>query len=43
MKTKQEKPVEMSRNGEYTIRNLLDYLYQQKYKLIGIDLSRQKN
>ena len=30
-------------NNDYTIRNLLDYLYHQKnyYKLIGIDLSRQ--
>ena len=33
---------EMSRNDDYTIGNLLDYLYHQKYyKLIGIDLSRQ--
>ena len=39
-----ERPVEMSRNDNYTTRNLLDYLYHQKnYKLIGIDLSRQIN
>ena len=32
----------MSKNDEYTTRNLLDYLYHQNYyKLIGIDLSRQ--
>ena len=34
----------MSKNNYYTTRNALDYLYYQKYyKLIGIDLSRQKN
>ena len=34
----------MPRNNDYTTGNLLDYLYYQKYcKLIGIDLSRQKN
>ena len=34
----------MSRNYDYATWNLLDYLYNQKYyKLIGIDLSRQKN
>ena len=34
----------MSRNDEYTTGNVLDYLYHQKYyKLIGKDLSRQKN
>ena len=39
-----EKLVEMSRNNDYTRRNLLDCLYYQKYcKLIGIDLSRQTN
>ena len=38
-----EKLVEMSRNDVYTTGNLLDYLYHQKYKLIGIDLSRQRN
>ena len=33
----------MSRNHDYTTGNLLDYLYHQNYyKLIGIDLSRQK-
>ena len=33
----------MSKNDEYTTENSLDYLYHQKYyKLIGIDLSRQK-
>ena len=32
----------MSRNDECTTRNLLDYLYHQKYyKLIDINLSRQ--
>ena len=39
-----EKPIEMSRNDDYTTANLLDYLYHQNCcKLIGIDLSRQKN
>ena len=39
-----EKLIEMSRNDDYTTRNLLDYLYHQNYyKLIGIDLSRQTN
>ena len=34
----------MSRNDDYTTRNLLDYLYLQKYyKLIVTDLSRQTN
>ena len=34
----------MSKNNYYTTRNVLDYLYYQKYyKLIGTDLSRQKN
>ena len=34
----------MSRNDDYTTRNLLDYLYRQKYyKTIGTDLSRQTN
>ena len=34
----------MSRNNDYTTRNLLDYLYHQSYyKLIGVDLSRQAN
>ena len=32
-----ERPVEMSKNSDYTTRNLLDYLYRQKYfKLIGL-------
>ena len=36
-----EKRIEMPRNDGYTT-NLLDYLYYQNYyKLIGIDLSRQ--
>ena len=40
----QEKLVKMSRNNNYTTTgNLLDYLYHQKYKFIGIDLSRQTN
>ena len=35
--------MEMSRNNDYTTANLLDCLYHQKYyKLIGVDLSRQK-
>ena len=34
----------MLKTYEYITGSLLDYLYQQKYyKLIGIDLSRQKN
>ena len=34
----------MSRNDNFTTGNFLDYLYRQNYyKLIGIDLSRQKN
>ena len=33
----------MSRNGDYKTGNLLDFSYQQSYyKLIGIDLSSQK-
>ena len=35
-----EKHAEMSRNDDYTAGNLLDSLYHQKYKIIGIDLSR---
>ena len=38
-----EKLVEMSRNGDYTTRKLLDYLYQKYYKLIVIDSSKQRN
>ena len=39
-----EKFVERSINDGYTTRNLLDYLFPQKYyKLIGIDLSRKTN
>ena len=39
-----EKLVEMLRKSDYTIENLLDYLYHQNYhKLIGIDLSSQTN
>ena len=39
-----EKPIEMSRNDPYTTRNLLDLSYYQNYyKVIDIDLSRQKN
>ena len=34
----------MERNDNYTTGNLLDYLYHKKYyKLVGIDLYRQKN
>ena len=43
VKTK-KKSIEMSKNGDYTTGNLLDYFYHQNYyKLIGIDLSRQAN
>ena len=36
--------MEMSRNSDYTIGSLLDYLYHQNYyKLIGIDLPRETN
>ena len=39
-----EKLIEMWRNNDYTTGNLLDYSYHQNYfKLIGVDLSRQKN
>ena len=39
-----ERLIEMSRNDDYTTRNLLDFsYYQNHYKLIGIDLSRQTN
>ena len=39
-----EKRVEMSRNDDYTTRNLLNYLYHQNYyKVISTDLSRQTN
>ena len=39
-----EKLVQMSRNNDYTTRNLLDYSYHQNYhKRIGIDLLRQSN
>ena len=34
----------MSRNNDYTTENLLDFSYHQNYyKLIGIDLPKQKN
>ena len=39
-----EKLIEMSGNNDFTAGNLLDYLYHQDYhKLVGLDLSRQKN
>ena len=39
-----EKCIEMSRNDDYTTRNLLDFSYHQNYyKIITIDLSRQIN
>ena len=38
-----KKLVEMSRNNDHTTGNLLDYLHRQKYKIIGINLSRQTN
>ena len=38
-----EKIIDISRNYEYTIGNLLDYDYFKKYyKLIAIDLSKQQ-
>ena len=37
-----EKIIDISRNNEYTIGNLLDYDYFKKYKLITIDLSKQQ-
>ena len=37
-----EKPIEMSKNDDYTTRNLLDFSYHQNYyKLISTNLSRQ--
>ena len=33
----------MPKNNEYTTGNLLDYLHDQNYYLIGRDLSRQAN
>ena len=37
-----EKLVKISRNDDYEIGHILDFLYHQNYyKLIGIDLSRQ--
>ena len=37
-----EKIIEMSKNGDYTIGNLLDFSYHQIcYELIATDLSRQ--
>ena len=45
IKTEEEayvKIIDISRNNEYTIGNLLDYDYFKKhYKLIAIDLSKQ--
>ena len=39
-----EKRIEISRNGDYTIGNLLDFSYHQNYyKLIWIDLSTETN
>ena len=39
-----EKPIEMSRDDDYTTGNLLDFSqHQNYYKLFGIDLSRQTN
>ena len=39
-----EKNIDISRNNEYTTRNLLDYcyLYTYYYKLIALDLSKQQ-
>ena len=39
-----EKLVEMSRNDYYATWNVLDYLHHQNYyKLVGINLSKQRN
>lgn len=39
-----EKIIEMRRNIDYTTWNLLDYQYfSEHYKLIDIDLSKQKD
>ena len=39
-----EKLIEISRNDDCQIGNLLNYLHHQKhYKLIGVDLSMQEN
>ena len=39
-----EKLLPMSRNDDWTTRNLLDFSYHQNYyKLVGIDSSRQTN
>ena len=39
-----EKLIEMSRNNDYTTVDLLDFSYHQNYyKLIGIDLSQERN
>lgn len=39
-----EKIIEMRRNTDYTRWNLLDYQYfSEHYKLIDIDLSKQKD
>ena len=39
-----EKLIEISRNDDHAIGNLLEYLHHQiYYELVGIDLSRQKN
>ena len=37
-----EKIIDISKNGEFTTDNLLDYYYLKKYKLIAIDLSKQQ-
>ena len=46
VKSKQEvheKLIKMTRNKYYATENLLDFSYHQNYyRLIGIDLSRQK-
>ena len=39
-----EKPLEISRNDDYTTETLIDFSqHQNYYKLIGIDLLRQRN
>ena len=39
-----EKPIEISKNDNYSTGGLLDYLYNQSYyKLIGVDLLGQTN
>ena len=39
-----KKFIDMSRNNDYTTSNLLDFAYfEENYRLIAIDLSKQTN